>query len=176
MTTNDNQKEEQRRIFDERMGEALKEKRGNTTYMTEIEHDDIREVVGRWETLTKEERRQLGTKSYSWLKKYAVVGVGSGAFLIYKDDDGADDDGAGEGGEGGEDAGGTEGAGVQALDTSKVVSHGGRMFDDLHSTHIAGGHCKARTFEMRLKAKFGKSIPRFAVRQPSAQRVHDSNA
>ena len=50
---------------------------------------------------------------------------------------------------------------VEALDKTVVVSHSGRVFEDLHAVHINGGHCKARTFLNRVKAQFGKSVPEF---------------
>ena len=162
--TNDTQKDEHRRLFDERMAIAVSTKRDNSPYLSQEEYATIRDAVAGWETLSKEERKALGTRAYSWLKKYAVVGAGDSGVLIYAEDvagDGADVDG-----EEADGAGGGGGDNPNALDTAKVVSHAGRMFDDLYAIHVEGGHCKSRTFENRLKMRFGKSIPRFAVRLP----------
>ena len=162
MTTNMTQKEEHRRIYEEKMNEALNGKGVNTTYLNEDEYVIIRDTVASWSSLSTAEKKELGTKGYHWSKRYAVVGAGVDAVLIFSDSVGTTNpDPAG-------DPGGISPAAAEAvedagLDTAKVVSHEGRMFNDLYSVHVGGGHCKARTFEYRLKVKFGKSIPRFAV-------------
>ena len=53
--------------------------------------------------------------------------------------------------------------GNTALDQLKRVSHQGSAFEDLYAVHMAGVHCKARAFQHRASAKFGKSIPGWAV-------------
>ena len=90
-------------------------------------------------------------------KKYALFGTGSATVLIYNSDAQKQDVEAA----GTEDDVGQDGvaAPVEALDKTVVVSHSGRVFEDLHAIHINGGHCKARTFLNRVKAQFGKSVP-----------------
>ena len=47
---------------------------------------------------------------------------------------------------------------LAALDKVVLVSHAGRVFDDLHKIHLEGGHCRAKAFLDRVKARFGPSI------------------
>ena len=48
-----------------------------------------------------------------------------------------------------------------ALDTTVLVSHQGRAFDDLRAVHLAGGHCKSYAFREAVKKKYGKSLPQW---------------
>jgi hypothetical protein len=160
-------KTEHRRLFEERLAAELEAKKYNSPYLGEEEYDKVKSVVGSWDTLSKEEKKALGSKAYAWKSKYAVVGDGENALLIYASSGAAGDDDKEEQ----DNAAGAQApmaASGAALDQAVMVSHGGRMFEDLFAVHEAGGHCKARTFEARLKAKFGKSIPRWVVRLPAA--------
>jgi len=49
--------------------------------------------------------------------------------------------------------------GNTALDQLKRVSQQGSAFEDLYAVHMAGVHFKARAFQHRASAKFGKSTP-----------------
>jgi hypothetical protein len=77
---------------------------------------------------------------YSWDKKYELMQFPDAPnILVFKHGPGA------------------------ALDTAVIVSHHGRVFDDLLLIHIDGGHCKARTFHDHVRRKYGKSVPRWVV-------------
>lgn len=110
--------------------------------------------------MDKKLRRQKWSQCHAWDKKYQLFGTGESAVLIYK-----------EGQEGSTKKAAAEAAAVtnaetaaaaeapKALDQAVLVSHAGRVFEDLYTIHIDGGHCKAKTFRARVKANFGKSIP-----------------
>ena len=171
MTTNTNRNAEHKRIFEDKLAASLANKATNTTFLSESEYQSIRGVVQDWSSLPKEEKKQLGSKAYQWVKKYAVVGNGDAAVLIFNE---VDEQTVPAGEDEQAETAGTEVGPLPALDKAKVVSHGGRIFEDLYDVHVAGGHCKAKTFEARLKEKFGKSIPRFAVRD--ATRCHTAHS
>jgi hypothetical protein len=76
-------KTEHRRLFEERLAAELEAKKYNSPYLGEEEYDKVKSVVGSWDTLSKEEKKALGSKAYAWKSKYAVVGDGENALLIY---------------------------------------------------------------------------------------------
>ena len=80
---------------------------------------------------------------YAWARKYNLVNFSGHKLLVFKDEAAEDE----------EDE--------PTLDQSKIVSHQGRVFEDLHKIHIAGGHCKAKTFVTRISTAHGKSVPRW---------------
>ena len=121
----------------------------NSKLLTSQKHADITELLDNWADLSAKERKQAANGSgYHWVKKYEIVPVAhrSGTFpmtemqLVF----------AGEGP-------------LTAATELQVVSHQGRVFADLKMVHVDGAHCKARAFHDRTKAKFGKSIPQWAV-------------
>ena len=99
-------------------------------------------------SLTREMKRRLCRKCtprlYAWAKKYELVAFKDSKVLIFKDGAEGDDD-------------------ALALDRAQVVSHHGRVFEDLLKIHVDGGHCKAKTFLQRIVIAHGKSIPRWAA-------------
>lgn len=88
--------------------------------------------------------QKVHSQVYAWAKKYELVTFKGSNILIFKG--GADGDSE-----------------TLALDQAQVVSHHGRVFEDLLKIHIDGGHCKAKTFLARIKIAHGKSIPRWAA-------------
>ena len=78
----------------------------------------------------------------AWAKKYELVTFKGSKALIFKEGADGDND-------------------TLALDRAQVVSHHGRVFEDLLKIHIDGGHCKAKTFLARIKIAHGKSILRW---------------
>ena len=88
--------------------------------------------------------RKCTPRLYAWAKKYELVAFKDSKVLIFKDGAEGDDD-------------------ALALDRAQVVSHHGRVFEDLLKIHVDGGHCKAKTFLQRIVIAHGKSIPRWAA-------------
>ena len=52
---------------------------------------------------------------------------------------------------------------IRALWSGEPLTHRGSFFDDLRAIHVAGGHCKAKTFEGRIRDSHGPSIARWIV-------------
>jgi len=104
-------------------------------------------VLGQWSSLDANGRKLLqqaegNLQAYAWAKKYAICTVGGAQVLIFKP--------------------AIEGEAQEApaaLDSTLIVSHQGRCFEDLRGVHSAGGHSKSTTFQNAVKNKFGKSIP-----------------
>ena len=51
--TNDAQKDEHRRLFDEKMAIEVRTKRDNSPYLTEEEYTTIRDAVAGWESFSR---------------------------------------------------------------------------------------------------------------------------
>ena len=145
MTEND----EQRRIFTE----ALEKKIGledveRSQFLTERKYEEVctalEEFYHAQSGNEKKEVQKAYSQVYAWAKKYELVALGSSKVLVFKDEDNGDADSL-------------------AFDRAKVVSHRGRVFDDLLKIHLNGGHCKARTFQTRIVTAHGKSIPRWVA-------------
>ena len=125
-------------------------------FLTESKHKEIVECLAEWESRSdnKKERLLKFPLGYAWRNKYALFGPDDSAVLIFnpefvglgKQKEALPTDAAAP-------------AAAQALDEAQVVSHEGRVFEDLLKIHLEGGHCKAKTFCERVKRKHGKSIP-----------------
>ena len=159
----------QRSLFLSKMSELEKPADGKeagglgaerSSFLSKAKYDDIVACLGQWECADKKVRRERWHQGHAWVKKYALFGTGSATVLMYLSDVQKQDVGAADT----EDGVGEDGVAAPveaALDKTVVVSHSGRVFEDLHAIHINGGHCKARTFLNRVKAQFGKSVPEF---------------
>ena len=157
----------QRSLFLSKMSELEKPADGKeagglgaerSSFLSKAKYDDIVACLGQWECADKKVRRERWHQGHAWVKKYALFGTGSATVLMYLSDVQKQDVGAADT----EDGVGEDGVAAPveaALDKTVVVSHSGRVFEDLHAIHINGGHCKARTFLNRVKAQFGKSVP-----------------
>ena len=100
-------------------------------------------VLSGWgDASEKKADQKVHSQVYAWAKKYELVTFQGSKILIFK------------GGADGDDE-------TLALDQAQVVSHHGRVFEDLLKIHIDGGHCKAKTFLARIKIAHGKSILRW---------------
>ena len=140
----------------------LQEKAGLefTQLQTDESFGDIVASLEGWEDLSGLEKKQRSvslfgetgkTKGYKLAKKYQVLEVGSVLHVLTKR--GSEVELPDGGGEGMQDV-------VASVDGPKRLVPEGAMFDVLWDTHvIAGGHCKGRTFEARVKAKY-VGIPR----------------
>jgi len=140
---------EQKRLFTEAMVKKIS-KQGDerSQFLTEARYDDVCAALDGWtgkDGPAKKETQQNFNQVYAWVRKYDLVNFSGHKLLVFKDKDEADEDEEGE----------------PALDQSKIVSHQGRVFEDLHKIHIAGGHCKAKTFAARIQSAHGKSVPRW---------------
>lgn len=136
-------------------------------FMTEAKYNDVLACVKQWDLFTdKKVRRDRWNQGHSWVKKYDVVRFGDDVEqLIFRGKSRGDakcglGNAAAAAGEKtpGEDAADADADSIAALDTVVLVSHAGRVFDDLHKIHIAGGHSRAKAFLDQVKARFGASI------------------
>ena len=141
--------DEQRRIFTE----TLQEKVGvedveRSQFLTERKYEEVCTALEEFHVAEsgneKKEVQKAYSQVYAWAKKYELVAFESSKVLVLKDEDSGDSD-------------------TQAFDRAKVVSHRGRVFDDLLKIHLEGGHCKAKTFQARILTAHGKSIPRWVA-------------
>ena len=157
----------------EQLDEKLEMSANNAVFLTVEQHRLILSVVSGWSASDKEERKvfhkEHGSKLYSWLKKYQVIVSSGSAVLIINDEpqskqSSGDSAAAAPSAATGNTIAPETAADVVPVDQAMVVSHYGRVFDDLYVIHSAGGHCKAKTFEARIKLKHGSSIPRWIVR------------
>ena len=149
------QLEAQKELFINKLHQGLESGLGaeRSQFLTKQKYDEIVKCLQQWESMSAKERKEQWPQGHAWLKKYALFGEGESAVLIFNPD------------ElevkrlkksGGKDAAGVDPA-PAPVDHSLIVSHSGRVFEDLHEVHVAGGHCKSRTFLHRVQAKFGKS-------------------
>ena len=139
---------EQKRLFTEAMMKKLDEQGDERSqFLTEACYEDICAALDGWtekDGPAKKETQQNFGQVYAWARKYNLVSFSGSKVLVVKVKE--------------EPA---EGEDQLALDQSKIVSHQGRVFEELHKIHIAGGHCKAKTFAMRISTAYGKSVPRW---------------
>ena len=126
-------------------------------FLTESKHKEIVECLAEWESRSdnKKERLSKFPQGYAWRNKYALFGPDDSAVLIFN----PEFVGRGKTKEEALPNEAAAPAAAQALDEAQVVSHEGRVFEDLLKIHLEGGHCKAKTFCERVKRKHGKSIP-----------------
>ena len=143
---------EWKRLFGEKVAaglDAMKDATERSQFITEERHSTIKEVVSSWADWGSEDKKKH-TQGYAWIKKYAVFRAADSEVLVYQPEQSDKAEGAAE-----------PAALPPALDQALVVSHQGRVFEDLHAVHLAGGHSKAKTFREAVKVKFGKSIPQW---------------
>ena len=159
-------KEEFRSLFDAALREKANKLSGNSVILTEAETKKIAAafVASTDKEGKKAQHKELGSKLYSWLKKYDVVQTPSSehAILVFKADEGE--------GEAAQPAGaeGTAPQAQAALDSVKPVSYLEKFFDHLLVVHEESGHAKAKTFANKLQDKYGSSIPGWVVRSATA--------
>ena len=133
-------------------------------FMTEAKYNDVLACVQQWDKLTdKKARRERWNQGHCWVKKYDVVTFGDDVQQLIFRGKARGDAQCGLGNAAVAAAGETPGEdaadeSIAALDTVVLVSHAGRVFDDLHKIHLEGGHCRAKAFLDRVKARFGASI------------------
>ena len=113
----------------------------NSAFLSASEYVVLLDTAVRWPFMTGAEKNERGKNAYTSMKKYTALTIAGETVLIYSAPEGA----------------------TSALDQAVLVSHSGRVFDDLTRIHLEGGHCKAKTFAARVKAKHGKSIPRWMI-------------
>ena len=143
------EKEEQKRLFNEALQKQCGgEDKERSQFLTERKFEEVcavlEEFYGATDARVKKAGQKVHSQVYAWAKKYELVTFQGSKILIFKG--GADDDGE-----------------PLALDQAQVVSHHGRVFEDLLKIHIDVGHCKAKTFLARINTAHGKSIPRWAA-------------
>ena len=130
---------EGRRLFGEKVDAVVETQAGcNSAFFSASEYRNALETAVRWPFMTGAEKNERGKSAYALMKKYTAVTFAGETVLIYNDN-----------------------GATSALDQAVLVSHSGRVFDDLTRIHLEGGHCKGRTFAERVKIKHGKSIPRW---------------
>ena len=145
---------EHKRLFDAQVLKRMSGVKEKSQFLSQATHSTIVTCMQTWNSLEPKAKKtgSHGGHAYNWAKKYAVVISGEQPVLVFKPEVPV----------GEEAAGGTPELNT-ALDQLKLVSHQGSAFDDLYAVHVAGVHCKARAFQNRVSAKFGKSIPGWAV-------------
>ena len=145
---------EHKRLFDAQVLKRMSGVKEKSQFLSQATHSTIVTCMETWNSLEPKAKKtgSHGGHAYNWAKKYAVVISGEQPVLVFKPEVPV----------GEEAAGGTPELNT-ALDQLKLVSHQGSAFDDLYAVHVAGVHCKARAFQNRVSAKFGKSIPGWAV-------------
>ena len=140
---------EQKRLFTEALQKQCgDEEKERSQFLTERKYAEVCVVLEEFsqagDASEKKAVQKEHSQVYAWAKKHELVTFKGSKILIFK------------GGADGDDE-------TLALDQAQVVSHHGRVFEDLLKVHIDGGHCKAKTFLARIKTAHGKSIPRWAV-------------
>ena len=143
---------EQKELFMKSLEQIPGLGKDRSQYLTEDKYNEIVLCVTEFPTLSSKEKKAKYSQGHAWIKKYKVLSVGNSRELILNPDFKGRKAGAGANEEGGEGASG-------ALDQSVVISHAGRVFEDLLKIHVAGGHCKSKTLWARVQAKHGGSIP-----------------
>ena len=159
-------KEEKRVKFTEKM----KEEKGRLEFsplQSDASFGDIVASLDGWMELNGPEKKERAvslfgescqTKGYKLAGKYRLVEVG-GVLHVFTKAGGEVEPPDGGGGV-------VEGMLPSAGGPKRLVSEGA-MFDVLWDEHVvAGGHCKGRTFEARVKAKY-VGIPRCSRPAPS---------
>ena len=159
-------KEEMRGVFAQKI-EQGKLGLEFTQLQTDENFADVVAVLEDWDDLTGAERKERTTsifgevnksKGYKLAGKYRLLYVNGVVHVLTKRAKG----GGGPVALGGVDGEETSGAG----DVRRLVPEGD-LFDILWDTHVdAGGHCKARTFDERVKNRF-VGIPRCMHAAPS---------
>ena len=139
---------EQKRVFLEKMNEKLSEQSDERSqFLTEDKYNKVCEALAGWDAKEGKEKKatqQEYPQVYAWARKYELVSMSGSEVLVFKNK--AEEDDA-----------------LTALDQSVKVSHQGRVFEDLHKIHLHGGHCRNRTFNGRVVAAHGKSIPHWVL-------------
>ena len=107
------------------------------SFLRKSKHKEIVECLAEWESRSdnKKERLLKFPQGYAWRNKYALFGPDDSAVLIFnpefvgrgKQKEALPTDAAAP-------------AAAQALDEAQVVSHEGRVFEDLLKIHLEGGH------------------------------------
>ena len=163
----DAEREEMRVAFLEKIAEG-KGERDYTQVQSDANFADLVSVLEDWDKLTGAQRKERTTsiygeanisKGYKLASKYRLLYVNGVAHIVEK-----------FGKESGVPPalGGAEGEGepVPAVDVRRLVPEGD-LFKVLWDTHVdAGGHCKARTFDERVRTRF-VGIPRCLHAAPS---------
>lgn len=158
-----------RDLFFKKFHAKLEELHQPGIVLDEEEYNLICKTLEGWDYLhpaDRSERNKVvgGNKPYRWAQKFAVRveegPSGSTAWILLrkpKERAAAKEDAPAA----------AEGVGpapavveAQALDAFTQVLHTGNMYEALLEVHIGGGHCKSRTLENRIKAKFDR-IPRW---------------
>ena len=106
-------------------------------YLTEDKYNEIVSCLAEFSTLTSKDKKVKYPQGHAWNKKYKLLSVANSRVLILNPEFKGRKAGAGENEEGGEGASG-------ALDQSVVISHAGRVFEDLLKIHVAGGTANRR--------------------------------
>ncbi|KAL3927098.1 MAG: hypothetical protein SGPRY_002982 [Prymnesium sp.] len=85
-------------------------------FLSKAKYDEVLRCLECWKELgSATQLREAYLQGYAWVRKYFIVNVKEG--MLKK---------------------------KAALEEIMVVSHRDRMFDDIHKSHIIGGHCKDR--------------------------------
>ena len=148
---------EHKRLFTEKEKikmEAMKDGSERSQFLSAEKFDQISQCVGTWQGLNAEQRKEW-SQGYAWAKKYEVITAGGASVLVFKAEAPQRPDG--------EDGAAVEAAVPPALDAAVRVTHQGKVFEDLHSVHISGGHSKGKAFRDAVKTKFGKSVPQWVL-------------
>lgn len=169
----------QRELFEKRFAEKVATVKGaNTIVLTKEEYMEICRALHGWDKLSKQERSARnhavgGNKAYRWAKRFLVRaeidedGEVTEYTLLEPVVDKPESTADGEGQDGGEAS--TAAArqppvqGPKPLDQAyRIVLHQENMYPQLVGVHEAGGHCKARSFDNKVKAKYSR-IPRWVL-------------
>ena len=151
---------EQKGLFAQEVMERFKMMKDDTErsqFLTEEKFGDIAECVSKWHTLSPEEKKvSKWSQGYAWARKYALISAGGSDVLVFKEPPKKKNGGETESVE-------EAPAAPPALDQTVLVSHQGRVFNDLRDVHIEGGHCKGMAFRTAMDLKFGKSVPHWVL-------------
>lgn len=155
--------------FDQLLAEKLKSaKRANGIVLQKSEWEDICTTLDVWPTMTAAQRSAKnaefgGNRAYRWAKKFKlrkeVDDAGEVEFTLLEKQ--TDEDAGGAEEEPQADPAPVQSSAEAALDKAyRIVLHAENMYSELLTVHVAGGHCKARTFDLRVKDKYSR-IPRW---------------
>lgn len=162
-----------RELFEKRFMEKLATVKGSNTVVLDVdEYVTICEAIQGWNQLTGAERSKRntdvgGNRVYRWAKRFHVRSITNPdtedvefqlmELACREADPETEADPA--------DASQVAAASQPqvALDSKyRIVLHMQNMYAHLVGVHEAGGHCKARSFEMKVKAKYAR-IPRWVL-------------
>ena len=124
----------QRNLFEDKLKADESVGGERSAFLTETAYDTIVRCLSTWETFTsKDERRKEFSQCYAWKNKYILVCPANGEKYLtivggYVSSRAKGKDEA------------ADGTAPVEPEQDTIVSHAGRVFDDIKAVHEAGGH------------------------------------